>query len=108
MGKGIWALGVSREAGEVWVRPPLSLPKKELPEPPGGTVEVGDGRTSCRREGGSFLSLFQIAELQEMAPAPGCDRPRTLAQPATPASVAGVAGWELVGDMETLAKDPFL
>ena len=69
MAKGICELGGSRGAGDVWVKP-TSPGKNELPEPPGGRVDVGEGRTSVRREGGSFLSLFQMPVPQgnELAP----------------------------------------
>lgn len=71
---------------------------------------VGDGKTSVRRAGGSFLSLVQM-------PVPQANvlgvwpRPRTedvVPQVAAPASTAGVLGWDVVGDMELLANEPFL
>jgi len=66
---GIWELGGSRDAGEACVKP-ASAAKNELVEPPGATVEVGEGRTSVKREGGSFLSLFQMPVPQGKDPAP--------------------------------------
>ena len=79
-----------------------------MPLEPGGTVEVGEGRTSVNRDGGSFLSVFQIP-----LPHPEKDggpwlRPMTDEGPQAvgPASPEGVVGFELVGDIEPLAKDP--
>jgi hypothetical protein len=80
-----------------------------MPLDPGGTVEVGDGRTSVNLDGGSFLSEFQIP-----LPHPENDggpwlRPMTDEEPqaVVPASAEGVVGFEPVGDMEPLANDPF-
>lgn len=56
MAKGICELLCSRD-GE---GKPASVGKNELLAEPGGTVDVGDGRTSCSLDGGSFRSLFQI------------------------------------------------
>jgi hypothetical protein len=69
MAKGICELGGSLGAGEVCVKP-TSAAKNELFEPPGAIVEVGEGKTSVRREGSSFLSLFQIPVPQGNEPAP--------------------------------------
>jgi hypothetical protein len=61
MGKGICELVPgSRAAAEVGVRLEESGPKKELLPAPGGTVEVGDGRTSLSLNGGSLRSVFQM------------------------------------------------
>lgn len=68
--KGICELEGSLGAGEVCVNPP-SPAKNELVDPPGGMVEVGEGKTSVRRDGGSFLSGFQIPVPQGNEPPPG-------------------------------------
>lgn len=105
-------MGESLGAGEVCVNPPS--PKNELLEPPGGTVEVGEGRTSVKRDGGSFLSVFQMPVPHGNEPPAEWTRPRTPAeagwepQAASPGSPEGVLGWEVVGEMVLLAKDPFL
>lgn len=72
---------------------------------------VGDGKTSVRRAGGSFLSLVQMPVPQANVLGPVWPRPRTedgAPQVAAPASTAGVLGWDVVGDMELLANEPFL
>ena len=77
-------------------------------------TDVGDGRTSANREGGSFRSLFQMPVPHVKELGPGCPRPSTVEDPEcapqalTPASTDGVLGWEAVGDIELLANDPFL
>lgn len=89
---------------------PLSEPKKELPVPVVGTVDVGDGRTSLSLDGGSLRSLFQMPDPQGKAGAPGG---RLIAEdvecdPQGPGlcSAEGVEGCDVVGDMEPLANDP--
>ena len=77
--------------------------------------DVGEGKTSAKREGGLFLSFVQIPAphvvLNGLGPA--WDRPWTaeaagwVPQAPTPESTAGVLGWEVVGDMEVLANDSF-
>jgi hypothetical protein len=92
-----------------------------LPVDPGEKVEVvGDAKTSVNLEGGSLReSLFQIPLPQgnELDPAvAACPRPPTpgfeadvwLWEPHVPESAEGVLGWEVVGDIELLANDPFL
>lgn len=76
---------------------------------------VGDGKTSVRRAGGSFLSLVQMpvpqANVLGVWPRPRTEEPRpedVVPQVAAPASTAGVLGWDVVGDMELLANEPFL
>lgn len=86
----------------------------------GGTVVVGEGTTSARREDASFLSLFHMPEegfhgydgLDPVAPPPA--RPMAVLdagrepQIAPPGSAEGVGGNDVVGDRELPAKDPFL
>lgn len=62
----------SRKTGEVCV----SAPKNELPLPPGGMVEVGEGKTSLSLDGGSLRSVFQIPVPQGKAEPVGA-RPMT-------------------------------
>lgn len=63
---GIWELGPgSRETGDVCI----SELKKEFP-PPGGSVDVGEGKTSLSRAGGSLRSEFQIVPLHGKVDAP--------------------------------------
>jgi hypothetical protein len=70
---------------------------------------VGEGKTSLSLDG-SFLSLFQMAVPQGKEPGA---RPIMAAeaewdpQRLPPASTEGVPGFEVVGDMELLAKEPF-
>lgn len=87
----------------------LSVPKKELPDPPGGMIEVGEGRTSLKRDGGSLRSVFQMAVPQGKLADP-CDRPivddvECEPQAPAPVSAEGVLGLDPVGDIELLAKD---
>jgi hypothetical protein len=107
--KGICELvPCSRGVGEV-CEFGFSLPKKLWPA---GTVEVGDGKTSVSREGGSFRSDVHIPVPQ------GNDGwcPRTIApedegcaaHTPLPVSADGVLGWDVVGDIELPANDPFL
>ena len=113
MGKGICELGSwSLDPADTCMAA-LSWPKNELAEPPGGPVEVGEGRTSVSLEGASLRSLFQMPVPHEKEPEFGAwGRPRTLAdagwvpQAPTPASAEGVLGCDVVGDMELLAKEP--
>jgi hypothetical protein len=107
----------SRVVGEDWfMSPPYRL---LAPLVLGGAVVVGEGTTSARREDASFLSLFQIPD--EVFH--GYDEPDAVAPPgrpmavldeesephmAPPGSADGVGGNDVVGDMELLAKDPFL
>jgi hypothetical protein len=77
-------------------------------------AEVGDGRTSVKRDGGSLrLSEFQI-------PLPhgndvDAEGPRPIAEvetdckcePHVPDSADGVVGWDAVGDIVLLANEPF-
>lgn len=71
---------------------------------------MGEGKTSLNLEG-SFLSVFQMPVPHANEPGP---RPITAAEaecePHNPpvASAEGVPGWEVVGDLELLAKEPFL
>lgn len=107
----------SRGVGEVWRGKFSELKKEALVAEPGGTADVGDGRTSDRREGGSFLSVFQMPVPQEKVDEVVCARLRTgpgaelwvvqAAAPAAPVSSDGVLGWVVVGDMEALANDSF-
>lgn len=60
MGNGICELVPGSRVAEVVGVRPESGPKKELFPAPGGTVEVGDGRTSLSLAGGSLRSLFQM------------------------------------------------
>lgn len=88
-----------------------SGPNMELEVAPGGSTDVGEGKTSLSLEGSFLSELFQM-------PVPhGKDavgRPIMAAEaecdPHSPpvASVEGVPGCEAVGDMEPLAKEPFL
>jgi hypothetical protein len=72
MAKGIWGFaGWSRGAGEVWVR--FSGNNGLF----GVVADVGDGRTSASRDGGSFLSLFQMVVPHGKAEGPVELRPRT-------------------------------
>lgn len=86
----------SLDAGEVCDKPP-SGPKKEFPAEPGGSVEVGDGRTSASLDDASFRSLFQIPVPHGNVVDPG-PRPRTAEdaewEPQAPApdSAEGVLG----------------
>lgn len=53
----------------------LSL-KYPFPVDPGACIEVGEGKTSVSREGGSFReSVFQIPLLHVNEPEPVCPRP---------------------------------
>ncbi len=110
MAKGICELvfGSRPEAVDGCTRP-ASGPKKEEPPPPGGTVEVGDGKTSVSRDGTSLRS-FHIPVPQEKVDAPElrpmtedveCDPQGTL-----PLSADGVLGCDPVGDIELLANEP--
>lgn len=77
---------------------------------PGGTVEVGEGRTSLSLDGGSFLSLFQIPDPQGKFDGPGArpifEEPECDPQGALAVSPDGVLGCEAVGDIDPLAKEP--
>lgn len=108
----------SRVVGEDWFRSPPYRPLALLMF--GGTVVVGEGTTSARREDASFLSLFHMPEEGFQ----GYDEPDPVAPPparpmavldeerephmAPPGSAEGVGGKDVVGDMELPAKDPFL
>lgn len=89
-----------------------SDPKKELLAPPGGTVEVGDGSTSLSLDEASFRSACQMpvphAKLVEVLDRPRADDAECDPQGPPPASAEGVLGCDPVGDIEVLAKDPFL
>jgi hypothetical protein len=81
-------------------------------DPP--TVDVGDAKTSANLEGGSLReSEFQIPLPQGKDVDPGGPRPMPAledggtCEPQVPDSADGVLGWEVVGDIELLAKDPF-
>jgi len=92
-------------ADSPWYRP--------LSEPPPGPVDVGDGKTSARREDASFRSLFQMVPPQgKEALLPAGPRARAPVEaerePQAPVSAEGVVGCEAVGDMEALAKELFL
>lgn len=89
---------------------PVSDPKKELlVPPPGGTVEVGDGRTSPSLADASFRSAFHIpvphAKAEELAERPLKDEAEWEPQGPPLASAEGVLGCEPVGDMVLLAND---
>lgn len=110
MANGICEFGPSRGLGEVCVAA-ASGPNMELAVAPGGTVDVGDGRTSLSRDGGSLRSVFQMPVPQGKADAPGArpivDEVEWDPQGPAPVSPDGVLGCEAVGDMEPLAKEPF-
>lgn len=77
--------------------------KNPPPFDPGGTVEVGDARTSAPRRDGGWLRLseFQIPLLQgkfELLAA--------LPVPHAAESIDGVLGWEVVGDIVLEANEP--
>lgn len=109
MAKGIWGFDPgSLVTGEAGANVPSG--KNELPALPGAIVDVGEGKTSPRRDDASLRSEFHIPPPQENpdAPAPrpiidgaGCE----LQGPAL-TSADGVLGCEVVGDMEPLAKEP--
>lgn len=110
MAKGNWELPLcSLETGDAWDMVD-SGPNMELEVVPGGRTDVGEGKTSLNLEG-SFLSAFQIPVPHGKEPA---GRPIMAAEaecePQSPpvASVEGVPGCEVVGDMELLANEPFL
>lgn len=110
MAKGICEFDApSREFGEIWFKPE-SGPKNELLPPPGGMVEVGDGRTSLSLEEASFRSAFQIpvpqAKDDELFERPMTEEVEWEPQGPPPASADGVLGCDPVGDMELLANDP--
>lgn len=96
--------------GEVCAKPSLG-PKKDMPLPPGDTVDVGEGKTSLNRVGASLRSGFHIPvphvklEDPEFRPITGCPE----CGPQGPATVSpeGVLGCDAVGDMELLANEPF-
>lgn len=74
---------------------------------------VGDGRTSDNLWGASFLaSVFQIPDPQGNDVDPEGTRPVAVADdvdvwaPHAPVSVDGVVGWDAVGDIVLLAKEP--
>ena len=111
MGKGIWELAVwSRWPGDIWLAA-VSLWCSPLLAPPTGAADVGDGKTSARRDDASFLSLFQMVLLQgkELEPEGARVRPADEAEsePQAADSADGVVGCDAVGDMELLANDPF-
>lgn len=100
--------GTGSLEGEVCIKPSAG-PKNELPGPPGGPVEVGDGSTSLNLIGASLRSEFHIPVPHGKLPEP---RPMTEddeCDPQGPAVVSaeGVLGCDAVGDMELLAKEPF-
>lgn len=73
-------------------------------------MDVGEGRTSLSREGGSFRSVFQIP-VPHAKDDGGAARPITEAlecEPHVPGPVSaeGVLGCDAVGDIELLAKEP--
>lgn len=84
-------------------------PKKEWPPPPGGTVEVGDGRTSLNLVGASFRSAFQnpVPQGKLFGPRPIADEAECDPQGPAVLSADGVVGCEAVGDIEVLANEPF-
>ena len=87
-------------------------PKKVGLPTTGGTVDVGDGKTSDNLEGGSFRSVFQMP-VPHVKVGAWCPRLRVVdeecgPQGPAPVSRAGVLGCDAVGDMELLANDPFL
>ena len=71
-----------------------SGPKNELLLPDGGTVEVGDGRTSLSLEEASFRSTFQIpvphANADELVERPIADDAECEPQGPPPTSADGV------------------
>lgn len=89
----------------------VSAPNMELEVAPGGSTEVGEGKTSLSLDGSFLSGLFQMPVPQEkdaagrfiMAAEAECE-------PHSPpvASAEGVPGCEVVGDLELLAKEPFL
>jgi hypothetical protein len=106
MANGIWGFCIDSREGELCANPPSGPYIEAL-----GPVEVGDGKTSLSLEGGSFLS-FHIPVPHGNVEVPGA-RPMTEgvacgAQGPVPVSTEGVLGFDPVGDMELLAKDPFL
>jgi hypothetical protein len=110
MAKGIWEFVPCSRDGEDCIMP-SDGPKKALaPLLPGGTVEVGEGSTSLNLEGGSLRSGFHMPVPHGKFGAPGV-RPmaeEAECEPHGPALVSaeGVLGWEVVGDIELLAKEP--
>ena len=77
--------------------------KKPLPFDPGGTVDVGDARTSAPRRDGAWIRLseFQIPLLQGKF-----DVLAVLPVPHAAESMDGVLGWDVVGDIVLEANDP--
>lgn len=81
---------------------------------PGGYSEVGEGKTSVNREGGSFRgSLFHIPLPQGKDVDTGCPRDSPapddcgVCEAHAADSADGVFGCEAVGDIELLAKELF-
>jgi hypothetical protein len=92
--------------------PLFSMPNSPFPLYPARLV--GDGSTSASLGGGSFLvSEFQIPAPQGKDADPVGPRPIPevdvvdMCGPQAPDSAEGVVGWEVVGDMELLAKEFF-
>lgn len=113
MAKGICGLVPdSLGAGDVWPKLDSELKNAPPAADPVGRVEVGEGSTSVRRDGGSFLSEFQIPVPQDKGGGAG-PRLRMLddcaceVQVDVPGSPEGVLGCEAVGDIGLLAKEPF-
>ncbi len=91
----------------------LSAPKTLFPLELGPT-DVGEGKTSVNLEGGSLReSGFHMPPPQGNEVDPEWPRPRDApedgtCEPQVPDSADGVVGCDVVGDIELLAKEPFL